>query len=304
LERLEKADTILFDKTGTLTSGAEMTFCGELNEYELSLVASLASNTSHPLSKMIAKLESRSGYKRTEEFEEFKGEGICGKVSGEFLKLGSEKFVTGRLTTISGLGSRVYLSINGKVKGYFSIMARYRAGISGLIASLSEKMKVGVLSGDNDAERQRLSTIFPDNDLLRFEQMPQSKASCIRELQKQGRSVIMVGDGLNDSGALAASDAGIAVSDDSNVFSPSCDAILKGSSLVKLNEFLEFSRDGRKIIVATFVLSILYNLAGLFFAVQGLLSPLIAAILMPASSISIILFSTFTSAVLAWRKGL
>jgi Cu+-exporting ATPase len=114
----------------------------------------------------------------------------------------------------------------------------------------------------------------------------------------------MLGDGLNDAGALRQSEVGVAVSDNTNLFSPACDAILDGTRVGKMAALLRFARQGKAIVTGSFILSILYNCVGLFFATQGLLSPMIAAILMPASSISIVLFVTLLSNALAKRDGL
>ena len=114
----------------------------------------------------------------------------------------------------------------------------------------------------------------------------------------------MLGDGLNDAGALKQSDAGIAVSDNNAQFTPASDAILDGSKIHLLDKFLGYARSGKKIVTASFILSILYNIAGLSFAVQAALSPMVAAILMPASSISIVLLVTVLSSVSAKIKGL
>jgi len=114
----------------------------------------------------------------------------------------------------------------------------------------------------------------------------------------------MVGDGLNDGVALLESNIGIAVSESSNAFTPASEAILEGKQLGKLHSFIRFCKSNRKIVMASFIMSILYNITGLFFAVQGLLSPMIAAILMPASSISIILLSACTVHITARKLGL
>ena len=108
----------------------------------------------------------------------------------------------------------------------------------------------------------------------------------------------MVGDGLNDAGALAQSDVGIAISEHVNVFSPACDAILDASVLHKLNDYINLSRASVKLVRWSFLLSLIYNLVGLYFAVTGQLAPVIAAILMPLSSISIVVFTTIGSNVL------
>ena len=102
----------------------------------------------------------------------------------------------------------------------------------------------------------------------------------------------MLGDGLNDAGALKQSDVGIAVTEDINAFTPSSDAIFDGQNFWKIVKFLSFSKKAVSIVLVSFGISILYNVIGLSFAVQGLLSPLTAAILMPISSISVVLFTT------------
>lgn len=102
----------------------------------------------------------------------------------------------------------------------------------------------------------------------------------------------MVGDGLNDAGALQQSDVGLAVSDDINNFSPACDVLLQGEKLPLLPRYIRLAQDGQRIIKTSFGISLLYNVAGVSFAVTGQLSPVVAAILMPVSSITIVLFTT------------
>ena len=161
-----------------------------------------------------------------------------------------------------------------------------------------------VLSGDNDSEKTNLEKIFTPETQLRFKQSPQQKLDFIKDLQHTGKNVLMLGDGLNDAGALMQSNIGIAVSENSAQFSPASDAILDGSRVQLLDKFINYAKAGKRIVMASFILSILYNIVGLSFAVQGLLSPMVAAILMPASSISIVLFVSLLSSFVARNKGL
>src|SRR5690606_35051211 len=152
-----------------------------------------------------------------------------------------------------------------------------------------------------DAERQRMRNLFgPDAD-LQFNQSPHDKLQYIRNLQEQGKKVMMVGDGLNDSGALKQSDIGIAVTDDTGVFTPACDGILHGDKINSLDKFIRLAKASAVILKAGFVISFMYNAIALSFAVTGNLTPLIAAILMPLSSISVVSFTSMASNLAAKR---
>jgi Cu+-exporting ATPase len=130
---------------------------------------------------------------------------------------------------------------------------------------------------------------------LVFNQKPEQKLEFIKQLQASGKNVMMVGDGLNDAGALAQSNVGISISENVNVFSPACDAILDATQFQKLNYFLKFSKKSMLVIKMSFGLSLLYNVVGLTFAVTGKLEPLVAAIIMPLSTITIVSFVTLMS---------
>ena len=148
-------------------------------------------------------------------------------------------------------------------------------------------------------ERTNIEKLFGASTPLAFKQTPEDKLNYIQNLQRTGQKVMMIGDGLNDAGALKKADVGIAVSDQVNNFSPACDVILTGSQLQKLPALLKYARAGKQIIVGSFVISLLYNVVAMYYAVQGELSPVIAAILMPISSVSIVTFTTGFSTLVA-----
>jgi len=137
-----------------------------------------------------------------------------------------------------------------------------------------------------------------------FKQSPHDKLSYIEALQNKNEKVLMIGDGLNDAGALKKSNVGISIAEDINNFSPACDGILDAQSFKNLSKFIKFSKTSKNIIILSFIISFMYNIIGLSFAVQGILSPVISAILMPLSSISVVIFATITTNLMAKRKGL
>lgn len=297
LERISGAGHIVFDKTGTITLQQESTiiYKGErLSSEEQQFIRSLANQSSHPLSRAIVSVLPFSKTITTKKFNEIKGKGISGLINDTRVFLGSSDFILGQ--HLGEAGSRVYVRLNDKVPGYFLIRSQYRPDLSKVISSLKKRFTLSLVSGDNETERNNLTAVFGGQSQLLFNKSPHDKLKYISTLQHQDKKVIMVGDGLNDAGALKQSDVGIAISDNINNFSPACDVIFDGKHFDKLPALLNYCRKNKVIIVGSFILSILYNIVGLFFAVQGELEPVIAAILMPVSSVSIILFTTGLSA--------
>lgn len=312
IESLATVDTIVFDKTGTITEPnlSVLKHHGPaLSENEKGILKNLSRHSAHPLSRLISsQLHSdATGEQVISSFQEYGGKGIEAIINNIPIRIGSYDFVKdepGLNNNISN-GTEVNICIGKEYKGYFSISNHYRKGIRKGISNLKQAgYELHVLSGDNDSEKENLRYIFGDDVNIRLRQMPLDKLEYIKQLRLQHKKVMMLGDGLNDSGALMQADTGIAVSSNNAQFTPACDAIMDAAKINSIYQFLHYARTGRKIITASFTLSILYNIIGLSFAVSASLSPLVAAILMPASSISIVLFVTLAGSMAARKQGL
>jgi len=300
IEEIAKVDNIVFDKTGTLTNAHkhDIEYTGEkiLRKTEQQ-IAALASQSNHPLSRSLADFLGKNTTSKVYHFTEETGRGTSGLINNNFIAIGSCEFITGSKNEHEQ-GTRVYVSVDKHFIGYFTFKNHYRQ-IESCIDQLKNKVALSVISGDNASERGALGRIFGSNSKLFFNQKPDDKLAYIQLLQKTGKTVMMLGDGLNDAAALMQSNVGVAITDDSNNFTPASDAILEAGKLNKLASFIRICKLNKRIVIASFILSIIYNIIGLSFAVQGNLSPLIAAILMPSSSLSIILLTFGASNLLS-----
>jgi Cu+-exporting ATPase len=304
IEEIAMADHIVFDKTGTLTSAGEQDVHYEgatLTNTQKEQIACLAACSFHPLSKTLAKHLGWNSELAPASFREITGEGIEGFVQDNLIKLGSSAFVTG--SKRSGDKTAVYLSFENKLLGCYHFKNRYRGFVPTLIGKLKKGYHLSVISGDNEGEKENLCKILGPGAVFLFNQKPAEKLHYIQSLQKRDNKVMMIGDGLNDAGALRQSNVGIAVTEQTNNFTPASDAIIEAKQLSKLDRLIYLCKANKNIVMASFILSIVYNIVGLSFAVQGNMSPLIAAILMPSSSLSIVLITFGSSNLLAkWME--
>lgn len=305
VEQLARINTIVFDKTGTITSpeAVDISFTGSLNPEEKILVASIARNSSHPLSREIIRWLKPDTFEQVHGFKETPGKGISGYIGHQYILLGSQSFVPSAHGLITG-ASNVHLEIDEKYIGCFQIKHQWRAGLKNIFIALVEKFDLHLLSGDNESDKSSLQRFFPNIRQMFFKQSPHNKLEYIKHLQSKGNKVMMCGDGLNDAGALKQSDLGIAVTDNINNFSPGCDGVVHGDSLKQLPQFISAAKDAMKTIKLSFAIASVYNLIGVYFAVQGTLSPLTAAILMPLSTITILLFASFCTKYIARKTQL
>jgi Cu+-exporting ATPase len=293
IESVSNVTDLVFDKTGTITynNQSQIVWSGNpLTEKESEIIASVTSQSSHPLSRQIHRfLNQKKSAILLHDLVEIPGKGISATVDGKSFQIGSASWLG---VENSVLGTRVYVAEDGKILGAFVFENVYRAGIEKLFADLGPKFRLHILSGDNEAEKSNLEKIVPTGTKMNFNQQPEDKLNYIAALQKEGKKVMMLGDGLNDAGALRQSNVGISVVDDVYSFSPSSDAIIDGQKLTKLKKFIDYCTFNKSVVKLSYAFSIFYNIIGLSFALTGTLTPLVAAVLMPVSSISVVLLVT------------
>ncbi|TNE53351.1 MAG: HAD family hydrolase [Bacteroidetes bacterium] len=306
VKQLNQCTDIVFDKTGTLSSiRQQVHFEGKetLNETERCLLSRLCENSTHPhaqgILEWILKDSSSSSCApwTMSDYLEQVGKGI----SANFHSPGGAS-VSMRLGTSSWIGAEQnndrpevssYLSINGTSKGRFIFESEFPEELKDTLQHL-RSYQLHVLTGDKERDLEKLQQIFPETSVMKFRQSPEDKYEYVKALQAKGSKVLMLGDGLNDSGALHEAWTGIAICDELGHFSPSSDAITDRHGLILLPDYLKNVRFAKRIMNVCLIFSALYNLVGLSFAVSGQLSPLVAAILMPLSSLSIVLITSLS----------
>ena len=306
IEQLEKIDHIVFDKTGTITQGSANNFiCSGhvLSDKEKKLLYSVVCHSKHPYSKALTQWLGKHQSSSVVHWKEISGKGLEAEVEGTKILVGSARFVGLPENETLENKANVYVWINGKVTNFY-LSSLFRDSIPQIIPTLNQSYKLSLLSGDNDKQKTVLQDLFGNRTELLFEQKPMDKLNYIEKLQQNGKRVMMIGDGLNDAGALQQSNVGITLADDINNFTPSCDAILDAKKFILLPSVLKLTKASRYIIGMSFGVSIPYNLVGLYFSMQGRLSPMMAAILMPCSTLSIVIITSGISSIVAKQLGL
>lgn len=303
LEEMAHINHIVFDKTGTLSMSNSFGISYEgraLNEKERAILFAGSRQSKHPYSRAVAEW-STSAQIPLVEFEEKIGRGIVIRSSEHQLKLGSAEWLGVRSDHRE---KGVHLEVNGDYYGFFCLSPRFRAHSKETLKALGTNHELSLVSGDDASELPQVQALYPAFVALQFKASPEDKMKSIRALKSQGNQVMMMGDGLNDSGALMQADLGVVITEDVNNFTPAANAILQADQFEKLPLYFKLSKQTLSIIHISFGISLAYNLVGLSWAVSGNLSPVFAAILMPLSSISVVLFNTMATHYVAKKGGL
>jgi Cu+-exporting ATPase len=300
IEQMGDVSHIVFDKTGTLTEPATTydMHGAQLTTKEKQLLYSAVSVSNHPKSRQLAAFLGEQKLVKPDSWQEHTGKGIGAVINGTHLQIGSAEW----LGIKDAHTADVYAKIGDKLAG-FHTTPQLRTGAGTTLNELKKSYNISLLSGDHNRHQSAFAPFFENEDMY-FSQQPADKLNFIAGLQQMDRKVAMIGDGLNDAGALQQSNVGITLADDINNFSPACDAILKAEQLPQLPALFKLAKYGRRIIYAAFIISIIYNIIGISISMRGEMNPMIAAILMPLSTLTIVLVTTGVANIAAARLGL
>ena len=296
IETLAQVDSVVFDKTGTLTAAGAGSVGWQglpLSEAEERWLFSMTRHSTHPLPVRIGEAIKREHFpENVRSFLETPGCGMEGSVAGHEIWMGSADWLATRSVVAPRLnGSAVHVAMDGKYRGSYLLASALRPATERLVTGLNRHCEVALVSGDNEKERKRFETMFGAAARLNFNQSPLDKLTFIKRRQEAGKTVMMVGDGLNDAGALRQADVGVAVVENVSAFSPASDVILTSGMVTRTTEILRYAKQSLRVVRAAFWISAAYNLMGVAIAASGRLSPVVCAILMPVSSITVVAFA-------------
>ncbi|WP_368756563.1 heavy metal translocating P-type ATPase [Enterococcus avium] len=304
LEKIAHLTTIVLDKTGTITEGKPVVADFEAADPQaLAYLTSLEQHSEHPLAKAIYHYgKDQVEILPVDNFESLTGQGVTGVINGQSYFVGSKRglkernisFPEDRVLALEEEGKTVmFLTDSTKMLAMISVTDQVKASSKAAIAALHQSgIKVKMLTGDNPQTAQYIGEQvgLQASDIV-AEVLPEDKAQVVKELQSNGQSVGMVGDGINDAPALALADIGIAMGSGTDIAMETADITLMNSDLLSVEKSIHLSKLTLRKIKQNLFWAFLYNVIGIPFAALGFLNPIIAGGAMAFSSVSVLLNS-------------
>ncbi|MFP7674108.1 heavy metal translocating P-type ATPase [Marivita sp. S0852] len=286
LERMAQVDTVVFDKTGTLTAGTpEVTNIGDHSSRNLGIALALAEGSSHPLSHSLSEAISATGIKpeKVTDISEHPGHGTQGRWKGQTVRLGRASWVGGGESAVTS----AWLRIGDIAAEPFYFEDQIRDGAEAVVSQLQQDgYDVVLMSGDTTPAVEAFANRLGIRKWI-AEALPEDKAAKIQDMTQSGAHVLMVGDGLNDTAALAGAHVSISPASALDAARVASDVVLLGNSLEPISDAVATSQKAIKRIRQNFTIATWYNIIAVPLAVAGLCSPLIAALAMSTSSITV-----------------
>nr|MBP9235031.1 cadmium-translocating P-type ATPase [Hyphomonadaceae bacterium] len=282
LERAAEADTVVFDKTGTLTFGRMQIVSHTVVGDDLLAALALAACSRHPASQAIASLASEGAQPGVENVREYPGLGVEGRIGRHTYRLGRTDWVQD-----GAVGDGVGFAKDRTIVGKFELADVLRPDAIGTILDLrAGGYHIEILSGDSEGAVGNLAARLGVKD-FHSSLRPEDKVRRLKELGDAGRKVLMVGDGLNDAPALSAAHVSMAPGDAADIGRAAADFVFMGG-LDSVSDALRISRKARRLVHQNLVLAVIYNVVAVPFALAGFVTPLVAAIAMSASSLTVV----------------
>lgn len=285
LERLAQVDTVVFDKTGTLTMGApEVADLAAHPVWALEVAAGLALGSAHPLAQALAAAARAEGVVPAEvsDLREVPGYGVEGVWRGEVVRLGRADWCGAQALAVTA----TYLSAGGETQA-FAFADRLRPGAEAAIAQFkAQGMRIKLISGDVPGAVGALAARLGIADWVAGA-LPAEKVALVRGMTAEGRRVLMVGDGLNDTAALAAAHVSISPATALDAARTASDIVLLGQDMAPIGDATRIARQATRRMLENFGISAAYNVIAVPLALMGAATPLAAALAMSLSSITV-----------------
>ena len=304
LESALKIDTVVLDKTGTITTGKPKVvdfqlFNGFNKNDVIRFAVSLENRSEHPMGKAVIDYAKEAGSISPENISEFQsipGLGLKGIIDNKKVIIGNSRIMneygikinSEKLVDLSVTGTAVYVAIENIIAGIFYISDSIAPNAAASIKKLKEmNLKVFMVTGDNKETARMIAEQVGIENVV-AEVLPKNKAEIIKDLQSKGNKVAMVGDGINDSPALAQADLGIAIGTGTDIAIETADITLIKNNLIGISQAINLSRKTLRTIKQNLFWAFIYNIIGIPIAALGLLNPMFAAAAMALSSVSVV----------------